>query len=189
MTTKTMLLTAALCLTALAGGAGAVAHAGSGGHAHGAVALAADPGPAKGEKAAAKGHDHAAPPGSGLATDQLKLNAGKKWQTDAALREGMSGIRADIEAAIKPIHAGQYTPADYEKLAKGLEGRVNKIIATCKLPPDADAQLHLVVADVFGGASVMKAEGDRSAGVVKIIKALDAYGRFFDQAGWTKIAH
>lgn len=183
MSSKKKLFIAALALTVAAGGALAVAHAhGHGdaaGHAHGGTPAAA----------AAGGHDHQAPAGPGLATDQLALDSGKKWATDAALREGMSAIRADLEAAIGPIHGGQYTPADYEKLARGVEGRVNQIIATCKLPPAADAQLHLVVADLFAGASTMKAEGDRSAGVVKAIKALDAYGQFFDQPGWTKLAH
>lgn len=179
------LLFISLSLVALAGGALALAHAHGGGHGNTAAHAHGDPG----APPAAGGHDHHGPAGAGLATDQLKLDSGKKWQTDAALREGMSGIRADIEAAIGPVHAGQYTPADYLKLAAGVEAKVNAIIAGCELPPAADAQLHLVVADLFAGAAEMKADGDRPGGMVKAIKALDAYGQFFDQPGWTKVAH
>jgi hypothetical protein len=131
-------------------------------------------------------HGH---PAAALATEQLKLNDGKKWATDAVLREEMSAIRADVEAAIAPVHQNRYTPADFQKLGASIETRVNRVIAKCKLPPEVDAQFHLVVADLFAAASAMKTEGDRTAGVVKSIRALNAYGEFFDQPGWAKIAH
>jgi hypothetical protein len=184
MTSKQNLIVGAVALLLAAGGAAVVAHAhghfdGPEGHAHAA----------KDEEVAGGEHHHHAPRGDALATAQLRLDAGRKWQTDAALREGMSGIRSDVEAAIAPIHSDRYTPADYEKLAGGIEERLNGIIAHCKLAPDVDAQLHLVIADVFGGTSAMNAEGNRTAGVVRIIEALDAYGNYFDHPGWTKIAH
>lgn len=180
MTPQKKMILAGLGLALVAGGVAAATYGlghGDGGHEHG-EATAAD-----------GGHDHHASSGKTLATAQLQLDAGKKWATDAGLRDAMSGIRADIEAAIPPIHGGTFTPADYERLARGIEGKVSAMVAACKLPPATDVQLHFVVADLYGGASAMKADGDRTVGAVKIIKALDAYGAHFDHPGWTKIPH
>ena len=57
----------------------------------------------------------------------------------------------------------------------------------CKLPPEADAQLHLVIADVIAGADAMKGAKDAKsgrAGLVKVDGALKSYAKHFDHPGW-----
>lgn len=134
--------------------------------------------------AAGDAHDH----GAGEA--KLVLNHGKKWQTDAPLRRGMENIRAAVAKDLKVIHADKATPAQYEALAKKVNTEVAGIVQNCKLDPEADAQLHIVIAELMGAAEAMegKAQGEKPrAGAVKAVKALNAYGKHFDHAGWKRL--
>ena len=54
------------------------------------------------------------------------------------------------------------------------------------------AQLHIVVADLLAGAEQMGGkvkQGKRVEGAVKVIGALDNYGKYFDDAGFQPIPH
>lgn len=130
---------------------------------------------------AADAHSHAAG-----APATLALDHGKKWTTDAPLRQRMGEIRALMAAQIDPIHAGRLTAAEYAALGFAIEQKVAAIVAECKLPPDADAMLHLIVADLVAGADVLqgKAAGNPAEGAHKVVTAANAYGRYFDDAGW-----
>jgi hypothetical protein len=130
---------------------------------------------------AADAHSHAAD-----APASLALDYGKKWTTDAPLRQRMGEIRALMAAQIDPVHAGKLAPAEYAALGAAVEGKVAAIVAECKLPPAADAMLHLIVADLVAGADVMqgKAAGKPADGARKVVAAANAYGRYFDDAGW-----
>ena len=134
---------------------------------------------------AAEAHGH----GAG-AVESLRLNSGKKWATDAPLRKGTIEIRNAIAANKDAIHAGKLTNAAYDALAAKIDAQVSYIVANCKLPADADAQLHLVLAQVMQGTSAMKGKEkamSRRAGVEAIAQALDAYGKHFDHPGWKKL--
>lgn len=131
--------------------------------------------------AKAPAHDHAGHGGGGGLT-QLALNDGQKWQTDAALRQGMAKVRSHILAAVPRIHEGRFTNEDYAALAGQLEAAVLDVIKACKLPPAADAQIHFVIAEIFAGANAMKEDGDRHAGAVQVLGALQAYPKYFDDA-------
>ncbi|MEW5738205.1 MAG: hypothetical protein AB1938_04730 [Myxococcota bacterium] len=137
--------------------------------------------------ALADGHEHAHEGGSALS--KLTLNAGKRWQTDAQLQKAMAVIRDDVQAAIEPIHAGKFAAKDYEALAGRIEKQVAGVISKCKLPPEVDAQFHLVLADVVSGVATMKKAGDRTKGVVQVIEALQAYPTYFEHPGWKPIQH
>lgn len=136
-----------------------------------------------------QGDAHAGHEGHTASDAQLSLNDGQKWKTDAPLRAGMEALRDDVAAAVKPIHAKTYTPAQYTALAGKIEKQLVSIMAQCKLPPDADAQLHVLLVEFFGGVETMKKDGDRMQGVVRIIKALGAYEQYFDHAGWKALDH
>ena len=132
-------------------------------------------------------HDH----GHAAAPAKLALDHGKKWSTDAPLRDGMAKIRALVEPRIDAAHAGKITPAQYKEIASGVETEVASIVANCKLPPEADAMLHLVIADLVHGADVMagkepKAKPLQGFGVT--VTALNNYGRYFDHPGFKPIA-
>lgn len=133
----------------------------------------------------AHGHDH----GHEASGATLGLNDGKKWQTDAPLRAGMEALRDELQPNVKAIHAKTFTAEQYAALAGKIEGRLVSIMSECKLPPDVDAQLHVLLVDFFDGAKVMKSEGDRMKGVVKIVRSLEAYDKHFDHPNWKPLAH
>lgn len=120
---------------------------------------------------------------------QLQLDDGAKWQTDDALRQGMTGIRNDMAAALPEIHENRLPAGEYDALAMKVNDHLNGIIQNCELPPDADAQLHIVLGEIYVGLEGIREGSDRRSGAVKIIKALDSYGEYFDHAGWQPIAH
>lgn len=131
-------------------------------------------------------HDH------GTAPSRLQLNAGKKWATDAPLRKGMENIRNAMDAALQDIHASRLSAAQYTELAKKVNGEVNGIVASCKLDPQADAQLHIIIANTLEGAEVMQGKIKGSArqnGAVKILGALKNYAVYFDHPNWKPIRH
>ena len=134
---------------------------------------------------AADVHSHASgsPP-------KLTLDQGKKWATDAPLRQRMDEIRTLLAPQLGPIHTGKLAAEDYRQLGAAVEGKVAAIVAECKLPPDADAMLHLIVADLIAGADIMqgKAQGDPAEGAHKVVTAANAYGRYFNHAGWKPLA-
>lgn len=130
------------------------------------------------------GHDHDA---ATAAIANLKLDGGEKWPTDASLRKGMAEIHAALEADHPAIHAGKATDAQYEALAGRIESQVNTIVANCKLPPAADANLHYVIADLLQGVSLMRGQDPkrtRHDGAALVHGALRAYGQYFDDPHW-----
>jgi len=138
----------------------------------GAPALGAEP------------HAHGDP-----ATVELRLNNGKKWQTDDVLRRGMSEIRTAVAESLPPIHQNAFTPAQYDALAARIQAQLDYVVGNCKLPEEDDKQLHLVLEQIIDGVAEMKAATGRDQGAVKIVRTLAQYGEYFDHAGWPPLAH
>jgi hypothetical protein len=128
--------------------------------------------------ALAQTHAH----GAADAHPALTLDHGKRWQTDAPLRKHMSDLRASFAKDLDRIHAGTLPAAEYAKLGATVEGKVASIVNDCKLPPAADAQLHLIVANLVAGADVMQGKyaGEPAAGAHKVVTALNDYAQYFD---------
>ena len=97
-----------------------------------------------------------------------------------------------MEPRLAEIHGNRLNRAGYAKLAAGLEREVGGIVAACKLAPEADAMLHLVLADLGAGIEAMAGKskgGDPRRGAAKVLGALEDYGRYFDHPGWKPMAH
>lgn len=140
---------------------------------------------------AAPAHKHEAHAEHG-AVASLQLNAGKKWETDAALRQAMGNIRQAVAIALPDIHENRLPAAGYAKLAGKVEAEVGSIVANCKLAPEADAQLHLVVAELLAGAGQMSGKikkTRRQDGAVKVIGALENYAGYFADPQFKPITH
>lgn len=150
---------------------------------HGALILALGAGSAA--VAAQESHDH---DGHAAATP-LKLDNGKKWQTDAPLRNGMEGIRKDLTAALPAIHQGTLPAKQYDLLANKINGHVEYVVKNCKLTPEADAQLHVVLGRIAQGVEAMKTADHRQEGAAQIAQALDVYGDYFQHPNWRPVAH
>lgn len=127
--------------------------------------------------------------GHAAGTPELSLNQGRKWATDNALRQGMAAIRETMAQNLNAMHGDSYAPAQYAALAASLEGQVDGITRNCRLPPDADAQLHIVLASILEGIEGLKSDSARLQGTVKVLRSLVIYGTYFDHPGWQPIGH
>ena len=128
--------------------------------------------------ALAQTHAH----GHGDAKAALVLDHGKRWPTDAPLRLHMSALRATMAGSLERIEAGTLAQSEYAKIGATVEQKVGSIVNDCKLPPEADAQLHLIVAELIAGADVMqgKAPGAPATGAHTVATALNNYAQHFD---------
>ncbi|TAN83875.1 MAG: hypothetical protein EPN14_02710 [Gallionella sp.] len=136
----------------------------------------------------AEGHSHSHGAGEPA---QLTLDHGRKWPTDANLRQGMERIRDALAAELPAIHAGKMTAGQYRALAQKVNVQTEFMVKNCKLDQQADAMLHLVLADIVAGADAMAGQGGSKArkGAEKIVHALETYGRFFEHSGWRGVSH
>ncbi len=125
--------------------------------------------------------------GDKAAAVKLQLNHGKKWQTDEALRRGMNDIRAAMAEAVTPIHENVFTPAQYDALATRTQAQIDYVVGNCKLPEEADKQLHIVLEQIIDGVTEMKAGTERDQGAAKIVRALTQYGDYFNHTGWRPV--
>lgn len=130
------------------------------------------------------GHPHASH--GSIAPQKLQLNAGKKWATDALLRQTMNDINQAMAKALPPIHKNQFGNRDYEALAVTVSQKVAYAVEHCKLEPKADAMLHLVITELMAGAEMMegKTANSRHDGAVRVREALKVYGEYFQHPGW-----
>jgi hypothetical protein len=98
-------------------------------------------------------------------------------------------VRDALAAEHAAIHAGKASPAQYQALAAKIDEQIAYIVANCKLKPEADAQLHLIITDLIAGSDAMKS-GDKTQGregAVTAIGALQKYPKYFDHPGWKGI--
>lgn len=130
---------------------------------------------------AATAHEH---PQTEDQAKKLTLNNGKKWVTDDVVRKGMAEIRAMMADNTERSHKGKMKAAEYKTLGATIETRVTAFVEQCKLEPKADAMFHIVLADLHSGAHLMQEKNQGKAGAHKVVRALDAYGLYFEHAGW-----
>lgn len=149
----------------------------------GALALAAG---CRNKDTHAHDHAHAHPE---HAASSVPRSDGKKWATDAPLRTGMAAIRSELQSAMKPIHENTYSAEQYKALANKIDAQIATIVAECKLPPDADAELHTVLSQLAAGTDLMKKAGSGMAGAIRTFQGLETYARSFDHPGWKPLEH
>lgn len=114
---------------------------------------------------------------------QMKLNGGKKWQTDTALRQGMAAIHLELVEFMPAFHQGSLSSDELQRLASGIEAQVASIVANCKLDAQADAQLHIVIAQLLEGVEQLagkQPDVNPTQGVITILSGIDSYTHYFD---------
>lgn len=125
----------------------------------------------------------------------LSLNQGEKWPTDKALRQGMKNIRSATDNALQSAHANQgLSKQRAEKLAGQVHQQVSDMFAQCKLPAEADAVLHNLLADMLQAAQQLKASSsepdkhsmqeERTQALQRLQNSLGLYPRYFDDSEW-----
>lgn len=112
------------------------------------------------------------------AQQMLRLDNGQKWATDEALRHAMRGIH-DL---LRPHLARQSDANDLAQLAQGVRDNIDYMVQNCKLEPEADAVLHIILGEMFEGVALLEGEqGDdmRHQGIERIAHALHQYAEYF----------
>jgi hypothetical protein len=123
---------------------------------------------------------------SSVTVKKLELSAGKKWATDAALRQSMDKINQAMTRALPLIHKKRFSDSDYTTLATTINQKVGYAVEHCKLEAKADAMLHLVIGELMAGAEIMegKTAATRHDGAVRVRHALESYGKYFQHPNW-----
>lgn len=117
------------------------------------------------------------------ATASLQLDHGKKWATDAPLRQGMANLQQAFDAVHVQIHRDRFQDNDYASLATQVQTEVDRIITQCHLSPEADAQLHPILAELIRGAEAMSGKSTqtrRRDGALIAMSALKNFQTYFD---------
>ena len=124
-------------------------------------------------------HHHPAP-GAIPATSE----PAQRWATDAPLRAGMAKIRTAVDVLQHHEH-GHMDPAQVVAVATQIQQQIAYMVANCKLQPQADAALHLIIAQLAAGAQALKDHPADLSPVPPMRQALQQYPRQFDDSTWT----
>lgn len=114
----------------------------------------------------------------------LALNNGARWETDQPLRIGLQRIRDAVQSAADAQAKARLTAGQTAQLAATIQENVNHLIANCKLPPQADATLHVFITDLLSGAGMLKEDPASSQGLSLLVEALRKYPEYFNHPEW-----
>lgn len=135
-------------------------------------------------------NSHEAHQQHGAIRDGLQLNNGSQWQTDAPLRKAMATLRKDIHPLMSEIHQDQLGADRYTALAVSVNDQVTYMIEHCQLEGDADAQLHLIIADLMAAANALHGKDQSQArrdGAIRVVGALNNYATYFEDESFEKL--
>jgi hypothetical protein len=128
----------------------------------------------------AQSRAHAAPAATSAAPAQ-------RYASDATLRQQMREIRGEVSALGHYEH-GHLDPKTVTQLAGQIIGHVNTIISNCKLPPDADEALHLIIGPLLQHAAALQADPKKLDAIPPMREALAKYASQFDDPGFAEPA-
>lgn len=120
-------------------------------------------------------HDHA-----GMEGAKLELDEGKKWATDAPLRQGMDILHKEVIPLYKAYNAKSLTDADARVYAGTIRTQIDFFFKNCNLEPKADAVLHIVLAELIRAAGVLEKEPLSEEGIPAVVNALHSYEAHFE---------
>jgi hypothetical protein len=124
-------------------------------------------------------HDHATQDTGGLV-----MNEGERWATDAALRKGMDRVRASFSEVLPAYKRGELSRETATDTARAIDDHVAFMVENCKLEAEADAVLHVLLAELLQGAAALREAPQSAEGLPRIHGALQDYPRYFDHPGW-----
>lgn len=111
----------------------------------------------------------------------LRLDHGNKWQTDAPLRQGMQRINDAVTQAVPAYHDDALTKSEADTLARQINEQVAYLVANCKLEPDADATLHVLIGQLLAGVANLEKDPLSPQGLPYMVNTLHQYMEYFDQ--------
>ena len=111
----------------------------------------------------------------------LRLDQGKPWATDPALVQGMERIRVAVNtASVLPVLDADSAAA----LVQSVRDQINFLIANCRLEPDADATLHVFIAQLLNAAAALQENPASSLALSQMQQTLREYPHYFAHPGW-----
>jgi hypothetical protein len=105
---------------------------------------------------------------------------GALWPTDEGLRTGMSRIDAAVDRALAVTQP--LTREQAEELARAVEQNVSYIIENCRLPPEPDAALHVLIGRMMAAAGQLRNEATTGSALTALRGVLQVYRSTFDHA-------
>lgn len=84
------------------------------------------------------------------------------------------------------LRSGVFTVEQAHALSQKVNEQITYMVQNCKMDSDADAMLHLVLADIIAGSDALAGQdlGKARQGAEKISHALENYGVYFNHPGW-----
>jgi hypothetical protein len=125
---------------------------------------------------AAHAHDHGAA--------VLSLDEGRRWKTDAPLRTGMQKIRDAAVPSLAAFARNELTAPQAKELSAAISANFAYMAEHCKLPPKADATLHVLVVELMRGAELLARDPRSHEGADVVAKVLRQYAEYFEHPGW-----
>ena len=117
----------------------------------------------------------------------MTLNNGQRWETDVPLRTGMERIRDAVERTSAAHASGRLTTTDAKALSATVQENVNYLIENCKLSPEADAVLHVLITEMLSSAAQLAQNPTGHEGLEQMAQALHNYSEYFDHPGWPEL--
>ncbi len=128
-------------------------------------------------------HEHHSMHGSGELN--LQLSEVGKWASDDSLRQGMSELRKVFEPAHRAYRNNEFDTEQAVNLADAIDEQVNFMFANCRLPADADAELHKLLAAAHDAAQSLRESEDLHDGLHRLHRVLRAYPEYFQHPDWS----
>ena len=69
-------------------------------------------------------------------------------------------------------------------MADSMQKHVTHLMHNCKLAPQADAALHVLITELMEDAALVAANPQSEAGRSKLANALRNYPKYFDHPNW-----
>ena len=121
-------------------------------------------------------HQHPAPAAAQAAPAQ-------RWATDVPLRTGMAKIRTAVDA-LQHYERGHMGAGQAVELASEIQQQIAYLVANCKLDPQADAALHVIIAELGANAQALKDDPSDLGVIPPMRQALQHYPRQFVDSTW-----
>ena len=112
------------------------------------------------------------------------LAVGQRWTTDAPLRAAMSRIRGAVAQRLPAYHRDDLQPADADALAVMVKGDIDDMIANCRLAPEPDAVLHVLIGRMMGAMEALHADPASPEGLPQLVSVVNDYQSDFEHAGF-----
>jgi hypothetical protein len=110
------------------------------------------------------------------------LAEGERWPTDAPLRAAMNRIETAVGEAEPAYDNGKLEASAAQSLAAKVDADVRYMIENCKLAPEPDAALHVLIARMMSAAAALQSNPNSPEGVPELAAAVRDYRMTFDHA-------